>query len=315
MIKVSTLLLCLFSIPFVWSQQDKQLTHFVFDKMSFNPAATGFNGICGTLIYRNQWDQVQDAPNTTLVNVEANIPGNNLGLGISFTNDVIGFQKNNSLNLNGAYHLRTSSGILSGGIGLGFFNMSFDPDWIAPETLEDPQIPGALSSTVFDLNAGLYWSGSTIPYYLGISTTHLLPTDFKNFNFELARHYYIMGGYEYAMDLRRPVYLKPGFLVKSDGATSIVDFNLLAECWLTTSSFTWIGSTFRTKDAFALSAGYAFSPASIASVNMLKFGYSFDWMLNEMRPFGKGSHELMVNFCMFPPPKPIARSGNPFVLM
>jgi len=38
------------------AQSDKQLTHYMFDKMSFNPATTGFKGYSATAIYRGQWD-------------------------------------------------------------------------------------------------------------------------------------------------------------------------------------------------------------------------------------------------------------------
>jgi hypothetical protein len=38
-----------------YGQQDKLLTHFFYDKMSLNPGSTGMDdGICGTMIYRNQ---------------------------------------------------------------------------------------------------------------------------------------------------------------------------------------------------------------------------------------------------------------------
>ena len=45
----------------IQAQQDKLVTHFIFDKMSINPGKTGldlYNGICATTIYRNQWDKV-----------------------------------------------------------------------------------------------------------------------------------------------------------------------------------------------------------------------------------------------------------------
>ena len=41
------------------AQQDKLITHFIYDKMSLNPGSTGLDkGICATTIYRNQWDKV-----------------------------------------------------------------------------------------------------------------------------------------------------------------------------------------------------------------------------------------------------------------
>src|SRR5690554_524749 len=61
---------------YTYGQQDKILTHFIFDKMSINPGATGVgmnHQVCGTMIYRNQWDKFNGAPNSVLVNAEANL--------------------------------------------------------------------------------------------------------------------------------------------------------------------------------------------------------------------------------------------------
>ena len=127
--KALLLFICYLTANLSFAQQDKQFTHYMYDKMSFNPAATGFKGYCGTFIYRNQWDRVQDAPNTSLLNLQGNIPRRNLGLGLSFTNDAIGFQRNNSVSINAAHHLRTSAGILSAGIGLGIINIGFSAVW------------------------------------------------------------------------------------------------------------------------------------------------------------------------------------------
>lgn len=310
-----SLLVSVITFSFSFGQQDKQFTHYMFDKMSFNPATTGFKGYCGTIIYRNQWDRVQDAPNTTLLNLQGNIPGTNFGTGVSMTNDVIGFQKNRTVTLNGAYHLRTNAGTLSGGLGLGFINVAFDPDWQPPQTFGDPLLPDATSSSAFDANIGLHWHGTTHPYYLGVSMTHLAPTTLKNINYTLARHYYVLAGYDFTMKAtKRVIKLKPSLLLKADGATMVFDVNVLGEFWINNHSFLTGGMSYRLSDAIALNLGYAFSPAKIARVNMMKIGYSFDLMTNPLNTYGKGSHELMLNFCMFPPPPPVARHGNPFVL-
>ena len=86
------------------AQQDKLITHFIYDKMSINPGKTGvdmYNSICATSLYRNQWDKVNGAPNSAILNVEANLskffPG---GVGLAFYHDAIGFARQNNLLLN-----------------------------------------------------------------------------------------------------------------------------------------------------------------------------------------------------------------------
>lgn len=316
--RVLSFLLCYLAVSVSFAQQDKQFTHYMFDKMSFNPAATGFKGYCGTVIYRNQWDRVQDAPNTTLLNLQANLPKQNMGVGLSFTNDAIGFQRNNTVTLNGAYHFVTNAGVLSGGLGLGIVNVGFSPNWVPPQTDQDALLPAAVAGTGFDVNLGLYWHGNTAPYYVGISTTHLAPPTLSAINYSVARHYYIIGGYDWEMsqdfNWGRKVDLKPSVLIKADGAGMIFDLNVMGDVWLNNYSYLWGGATYRLSDAIALQLGYAFSPANKTSTNMLKFGYSFDIMTNDLNTYGKGTHELMLNFCMFPPPPVVPRHGNPFIL-
>lgn len=324
--KVLSLLLCCLSVSFAFGQQDKQFTHYMFDRMSYNPATTGFRGFCGTLIYRNQWDRVQDAPNTTLFNAQGNLqnvslgPGS-LGVGVSFMNDAIGFVRNNNLTVNGAYHLPIpGAGILSGGIGLGIINVGFKPNWVPPQTLDDLvilDINNQIAATGFDANFGLYWH-SKDNYYVGISSTHLAPAKLDKINYNVARHYYVLVGYNYDLGAQlgtsRKLELKPSVLLKADGSTMIFDVNVMADVWLNNYSYFWGGASYRLSDAIGLMVGYGFSPANNTSKDMFKFGYSFDIMTNPLNVYGKGTHELMVNYCMFPPPPVVPRHGNPFIL-
>lgn len=305
----------LFSVSF--AQQDRQFTQYMFDRMSFNPAVTGFNGYCGTLLYRNQWDRVQDAPNTTLLNVQGNLqnlnvgPGS-IGVGLSLSNDVIGFQKSNNVVMNGAYHMPTNYGTLSAGVGIGLINVGFDPSWITPDTPAaiDPSLEGInekVGQTGFDSNFGLYWYGDK-DYYAGFSMTHLVPTNLSNLNYDIARHYYVLAGFQKQVFRRSnmPVYLNPSALIKADGATMVFDINLKADLWVTKDSYFWGGLTYRLSDAIAFMAGYA--------KDNFKVGYSFDAMTNPLSEYGRGTHELMVSYCIFPPKKPIARTGFLFSL-
>ena len=67
-----SVLLCI-AISYTFAQQDKLLTHFMYDRMSVNPGETGLDeGICATSVYRNQWDKVNGAPNSAVLNVAAN---------------------------------------------------------------------------------------------------------------------------------------------------------------------------------------------------------------------------------------------------
>ena len=121
--RLAGLLLLIVSFSTI-AQQDKLITHFIYDKMSLNPGKTGLgldNTICATSIYRNQWDKVNGAPNSVVLNVEANLsrflPG---GIGFSFYHDAIGFAKQNNLALNYSYPIEIGTvGTLGVGVGVG----------------------------------------------------------------------------------------------------------------------------------------------------------------------------------------------------
>lgn len=317
--KILSFVICYLIVSLSFAQQDKQYTHFMFDRMSFNPATTGFKGYCGTLIYRNQWDRVQDAPNSTLLNVQGNIPKISSGVGLSFMNDAIGFQRNNIVQLTYARHIPTSFGIFSVGASLGILNVSFSPMWVPPTNVPDANLPIGTAGTGFDMNFGLYWHATgDYPYYVGVSATHLLPPTLASVNYSVARHYYVIAGYDYnignTLGTKNKFLLKPSVLVKADGATAIFDINLMAEYYLSTASYLWGGVSYRMSDGVPIMIGYGFAPGFNPSKNWLKFGYSFDIMTNPLNTYGKGTHELMLNYCMFPPPPVVPRHGNPFIL-
>ncbi len=319
----------------VFSQSDKQLTHYMFDRMSYNPATTGFKGYCGTLIYRGQWDKVQDAPNTMLFNVQGNLQKYNSGVGLSFMNDVIGYGREMEINLNYAYHLEVpGAGYLSAGLGLGIENIGFDPKWNAPQTgtdvTLDPNLPLGSSGTAFNANFGLNFKGNE-HYYVGLSMTHLTAPTIKNVNFTKARHYYISAGYEirsayqdWAWFLPSGLSLKPSVLFKSDMTASVLDVNLLADFWVNNDLGVYGGATFRNgkTDAAALMIGFMMKRynqgtskgALGGDPDVLKIGYSYDLMTGPLSQYGYGTHEIMFNYCVFPPPPPVTRYGNVFIL-
>jgi len=319
------------------AQSDKQLTNYMFDNMSFNPATTGFNGYCATAIYRGQWDKVENAPNTMLINVQGSLPKINSGIGISFMNDVIGLGVEREITLNYSFHLDVpNKGTLSAGIGLGIENIGFDPKWNGPTTgwgnsALDASLPTGASGTGLDVNFGLHWKGKGDKYYAGLSATHLTQPTLANVNFTKARHYYVMGGYNitagdaFAYFLPAGMKITPSVLFKTDGTAGILDFNIMMNQWMGGSNNNrgfYAGLTYRHTDAFAILLGlqmkiYSTPPTGGmlgGAPDVLKVGYSYDVMTGPLNEYGFGSHELVFNYCVFAPAAPIHRYGNVFIL-
>jgi type IX secretion system PorP/SprF family membrane protein len=307
----------------VFAQQNRAMTHFMFDKMSVNPAATGItdNAICGTSIYRNQWDKVNGAPNSVVLNVGGDftkyIP---IKGGISFYHDAIAFTRQNTAVLNVAYPLPLGNGTLQVGAGLGITNMGMNPTWIPPTSNPDPTLPAAFSATKFDANFGLYYygtDGTGNQFYAGLSSTHLPAGTFEGesqlvpgtmVGFDAARHYYVMGGYTYKNVL-------PG---------DDIDGNLMVRTDLVQTSFelsgrymwqskAYGGLSYRHSDAIGVMLGakpFAFMTGSGAPIDFT-VGYAYDVTINKLSSVSAGGHEIMLKYCYYLPPIPIQKSKHP----
>lgn len=303
---VLSLLTIVSALPVV-AQQDKLITHFMYDKMSLNPGSTGLDeGICATTMYRNQWDKVNGAPNSAVLNVEANLnryfPG---GVGISFYHDAIGFTRQNNVLLNYSYPIQLgSAGVLGVGVGIGIVNLGMNPEWVPPSTMNDNTLPVGFSSTNLDLNFGAYFKGAQ-DYYVGISSTHLSEsellatgTGFNVSSYNTARHYYLMGGKTFREI--GPGDVETNVLMRTDLVKFSADINA-RYIW---NNIAYGGLTYRVSDAVAVMVGWK-------PIKDLTIGYSYDITTNKLSTYSRGTHEIMLKYCFYLPPVPIQTSKHP----
>lgn len=304
-----------------FAQQDLALTHFMYNKFAVNPGATGIeDGICGNLIYRNQWDKVNGAPNSAIFNGEMNLSEwINAGAGLNFTHDAIGFSRQNNLSLNFSYHFNLPFGVLGVGAGVGMINFGMDPAWIPPQTIVDGSLPQKSSATNFDANFGAYLRGNN--WYAGISSTHLpasrlsinpTPTPTPNpttaLEYNLARHYYVMGGYTFK-NVGGP---KGEVDVQAMGQTDAVKFTAMLNARYIYNNKMYGGVGVRYTDAVAVLLGYKFlDKRDKKNARMFGWaGYSYDVSIGRISANSKGTHEVSVKFCYIPNP-PITKSKHP----
>ena len=299
-----------------FGQQEKLLTHFMYDKMSVNPGETGIDeGICATSIYRNQWDKVNGAPNSGLVNVEANLtrffPG---GVGISFYHDAIGFSRYNNVVLNYSYPLEIpGAGTLGIGVGVGITNFGMSPEWEPPVTMNDNTLPTGFADTKLDANFGLYFKGDQ-GYYVGLSSTHLPASTFESndatpITYNSARHYWVMGGYQYPQPIG-PGKIETNFLLRTDLVKASADINFRYN-W---QNMAYGGLTYRTSDAIGIMVGA--QPLKIMNndtspLDNFVVGYAYDVNINKLSNVSRGSHEILLKYCYYLPPVPIQKSKHP----
>lgn len=292
--KLICVIILILPISLVYAQQDPQFSMNMFNLVAVHPAYSGSQGcICASAINRQQWVGFDNAPVTTVFNVEAplSFAGTQHGIGLTIVSDKLGFEKNNSIRLNYSFHHAMEKGLLNFGISLGLQNNSLKGQWYVPEgdnfvdpsqddLLKDSQVDGG--QMVFDLGFGLFYLRDH--FYIGASVAHLNQPQFKygtSTMMYLSRHYYLSGGY--SIDLTPKFELKPSVHFKSDGKSSQIDLNTN----IVYNKTVWGGVSYRIDDAMVALLGLQFR-------NGIKIGYSFDISTSKI---AKSSHEFLLSYC------------------
>ena len=290
-----------------FAQQDAQFSHNMFNRLTTNPGYAGTNrAICATTLYRQQWVSFPGAPKTGLLSIDAYIPVIKGGLGLTVMNDQLGFDKSNFAKLAYSFHLPIGAGTLGIGAEVGMIQKSINGIWMAPDGSKgefDQAIPlsgSTVSKTTYDLGFGAYYVTNQL--YFGLSSSHLTenPLSFtdpkKKLGYQLARHYYVTAGYDYAVT--PTIDLKPSIFIKSDASSTQLDVNVLAQ-W---NKLVWGGVSYRLTDALVALVGLNYG---LANGSNLRFGYSYDITTSSMKAHSNGSHEIMLGYCfkVSPPDK------------
>ncbi|HCQ30737.1 MAG TPA: hypothetical protein DIU39_10650 [Flavobacteriales bacterium] len=296
-----------------FAQQDAQFTQNMFNKLSVNPGFAGANGgVCGVLLYRAQWMGFNGNPTTGTFSgdIAFNFLGAQHGAGLTVWQDHLGIETTSNFKLAYAYRRTLGPGDIGIGIEGGLISKSLKPEWVAVDDYTlDASIPdNGASDNTFDFGAGLYYQIKN-KLYVGLSATHIPQGTFEQaaqsgsfdgLRYNLARHYYVMAGYYY--DVNPQWQLQPSIFIKSDGASTQLDLNVLA---LYNNSI-WGGVSYRMQDAIAVMAGYNFGGIS-SNLDGLKLGIAYDYTTSKLGKYTSGSLEVMLKYC-----KPI--SSTPKVL-
>lgn len=269
------------SVLHSFAQQDPGFSQNMFLKLPVNAGYAGTNGaLCATAVYRDQWVGLQGAPKTFLFCADALMPSLHGGVGFTAMNDKIG--NFNFTNVRGAYSVHKQvgqTGLLGAGIEAGIIHLhseAFDSTFYA------------FSGTTFDLGLGIYYR--TEQFYTGLSVAHLPGKQehiLGSFDYQVARHYYFMAGYELFFSSWGSVI--PSVHVKSDDVVTTVDLNLMV-LW---KQLIWVGFSYRYQNAIVPMAGFklAMGPSSV-----LKIGYSYDLATTDFKNYP--THEFLLNYCI-----------------
>lgn len=265
---------------FVKAQNDFQISQFMFNEITFNPAATGNSDkFIASLIARKQWIGVNGSPGTQFFNAHAYVSQLKGGLGLTIINDKIGYESALNLKLSYAYHIKLSEGSsLSAGFSGGFINKRLDGTKLIYEQGSDPgAIMAQTSIYVPDFAAGLEFNSKN--FTGGISSTHISQSFSDATLYKVPRHYFLYAKYKYVV---KDITITPALLVKS--ALFITQYELNTNVLY--KNLFWVGATYRYKESVVGLVGF--------TINKIRIGYTYDFNSSQLRKQSNGSHEIML---------------------
>ncbi len=286
----------LLSLKTIYAQQDTQFTQYMYNTSTINPAYSGTKGHLSFLgLYRSQWVGLEGAPKTASFTMDSPVGfDENVGVGLSFTQDAIGPSDESTISADYSYSLYISrfgevklSFGLKGGVNLLNVDYSKLNIYNPNDGLQQNNIENRLKPLV---GVGVYLYDEQ-KWYVGLSVPNLLKTTYYDdtrvsYATKRATGYFMAG---YVFDVSPSTKFKPTLLTKYTlGAPMAID---LSANFLFNEKFT-LGAAYRFGASISGLAGFQ------VSENIL-LGYAYDYGTKELSSYNSGSHELFLRFDIF----------------
>lgn len=296
--KLISIALLLLSVTAVSAQQLPQFTQYMFNTISINPAYAGSRETLSVVgLHRSQWVGIEGGPETQTLSLHTPLRNENMGLGISFINDKLGYENFSYLYADYSYTIKMSEKTkLAFGIKGGFTRYTLDEELLNdPSVINDPFFNDVSNRWSPNVGAGLYLHSQL--WYVGLSAPRLLNTDYnKGRNGTLdyvaleRTSYYLTGGYVF--NLSETTKLKPSVLLKATNGAPL-SFDISAN-FLFNETF-WIGGGYRIDQNAASIGGIADFQIS----KQLRIGYAYEYPISDLRAYTSGTHEVLLMFEVF----------------
>jgi type IX secretion system PorP/SprF family membrane protein len=272
-------------------QNDIQLSQQFLSRINYNPAATGgSNYMHVVLLGRQQFINFNGAPSTQVLNAHNYFAPINSGIGLSITNDRIGFESSINAKVAYSYYIHFEGSYLSLGLGGGVLYKNLDIRKATSEEREDPTIATYWDKTKKfnpDFDFGIEYNSAH--FQIGASVTHLNVSPIKANNLQSGRHMYFYT--KYTFDLNPDWKLAPSFVTHmSSWPIMQLDLNAMA----TYRDRFWFGASLRSSDSFVMESLVGIIGLYIT--DFLGLGYSYDLNLGPIGKYTSGSHEISLRF-------------------
>lgn len=249
---------------------------------------------------RSQWQELQGAPNTRIIQAQMPLYYLNGAGGIKIEQDNFGAEKTLRTQISYNYVYQSSVGLISAGLGLGFIQKSLDGSLLkTPQGRyegaifqhNDPVIlESSYSGIVPQFAAGIYFAQDRLETGISIENFHKPSLQFNRTNVEYKFNPRLNFYSEYRLDVNEGFQVIPSFLVKSNLHKVQLDVTALGE--LNQKIYAGLGIRGYSKftfDAISLMGGLKIN-------DNLKVFYGFDITLSTLKSAQFGTHEFMLNY-------------------
>lgn len=275
-----------------YAQQEYTYTFFGDNPSFFNPAATGTKEYAAlTGAFRKQWVGLDGSPTSGGVTYEIPLKKFNMGLGGMVYQDHVGVSNQTNVAAMYSYQIKLNDkNKLSFGVNAGFdlVNTKYDR-LIYWDSNDEVFLNNYVNVFVPHIGLGaLYYTKN---FYAGISIPRLISINadqFNTINFEnapsLLTHYYLSAGY--TANLNDDFSLKTNLLVKYvRNVLPQADISVMASY----KNVAGLGVAYKSLGFISAFFQYYYKEA-------IAIGYAFDFSMNPLQGYTKGSHEIMLQY-------------------
>ena len=282
----------------VSAQIEPQFSQYMYNKQLFNPAYAGSaDALELNALYRTQYVGIAaKATQTEYLGFNMPIYKISSGIGITATNDNIGYLRTTTVDIDYNYRKKFSFGSLAVGVNVGFVqtglqgSMLRTPDGVytgGSINQNDPDVPATnVNGIAPDFGAGIYLNDDR--YFVGVALDHIYSiVSLKNAQVDYARNLLIMGGYDFQAG--KHFSIMPSVLVKTDLKEVQTDLSLTMKIYNNILT----GIALRGYDARSLDAVILYAGVQIKAFRLV---YSYDVNTSYLRGFNSGSHEISLAY-------------------
>ena len=277
-------------VSWAMAQQRPIISTYMFNGLALNPAYAGsLNVLSASFLHRKQWVNVDGAPVSNIAAIHSSFYGNQIGLGILASQDVVGVHKESAMYFNGAYKIKTGVGILAMGLSGGFDNRRSDFTQLNILNPGDELLTRISTRFTPNFGTGVYFANPKM--YIGISVPYILENslyktqaDGTTSDAKESRYYYATGGI--VLDISPNVKFSPSTLIRYQEQNRL-GWDLNATIIFDGIAYT--GVSYRNGDALV------FLTQLILNENF-RIGYAYDATVNELSSQSRGTHEILLNY-------------------